>query len=308
MSMLEPAGPWAARTLDLWWLLLGLGLLTYVVTMAVLVVALGTRPQSRLHLGDRGRTVLVGVGGIVVPGAILTTLIVANVGTLSSVSAAGDRADLTLDVVAHQFWWEVRYSEHNIATANELHIPVRQKVQLRLTSVDVIHSLWVPRLAGKTDLNPGFTSRMWLEATEPGEYRGQCAEFCGTGHARMALSVVAEPPAAFETWISAQQQPATTPTDATQARGAQAFASLGCINCHALRYGGTAPVGGGVGPDLTHLGSRRTLAAGQLPNDVDSLMRWVADPKALKPGATMPPTSTDSETLRALATYLGTLR
>jgi cytochrome c oxidase subunit 2 len=166
----------------------------------------------------------------------------------------------------------------------------------------------VPRLAGKTDLMPGQTTSTWFDAQTPGQYRGQCAEYCGLEHANMVFSVFADQPGQFQAWVAGQQQPAASPADPSLARGAQAFASLGCIGCHALRYGGTAAVGGGVGPDLTHLASRQTLAAGTLPNTVETLMRWIADPQAVKPGTTMPPTPTDPDTLRALAAYLASLR
>jgi cytochrome c oxidase subunit 2 len=179
---------------------------------------------------------------------------------------------------------------------------------IHLSSVDVIHSLWVPRLAGKTDVLPGQTTTMWLEASQPGEYRGQCAEYCGIQHANMAFTVVARDQPQFQSWVAGQQQPAAAPSDSESGRGAQAFASLGCITCHALRYSGTAPTGGGLGPDLTHLASRSTIAAGLASNDVDTLQRWIANPQAIKPGTTMPPTQTDTETLHALATYLASLR
>jgi cytochrome c oxidase subunit II len=171
----------------------------------------------------------------------------------------------------------------------------------------VIHSLWVPRLAGKTDVVPGQTNTMWLQADAPGEYRGECAEYCGIQHANMAFVVVADSPEQFQAWISAQQQPAAAPSNADLARGAQAFAGLGCIGCHALRYGGTAATGGGLGPDLTHLASRKTIAAGIAANNVDTLQRWITNPDAIKKGTTMPATNVDPDTLHALALYLSSL-
>jgi cytochrome c oxidase subunit 2 len=181
-------------------------------------------------------------------------------------------------------------------------------VLFHLSSGDVIHSFWVPRLAGKTDVLPGQTNTTWLEADTPGTYLGPCTEYCGIQHAHMLARVVADPPDQFQAWVTAQQQPAMAPADPQLAQGAQAFASLGCIGCHALRYGGTAAAGGGLGPDLTHLASRGTIAGGSLPNDEPTLERWIAEPDALKQGTTMPATRSDAATLRALATYLASLR
>jgi cytochrome c oxidase subunit 2 len=308
MAMLDPAGTRAARTADLWWLMLGLGLAVYVAVMAALAISLLARPGGRLGLRDSARNRLVVAGGIVVPAVVLVALIVADLRTLVAVAAPSARPDLSLEVVGHQWWWEVRYPDQHVSTANEIHIATGQTVLLHLSSVDVIHSFWVPRLAGKTDLNPGQTNTTWLQATAPGEYRGQCAEYCGIQHATMAFVVYADPPELFQQWLLDQQQPAVAPADPLLARGAQAFAGLGCITCHALRYGGTAAVGGGLGPDLTHLASRRTIAAGLLPNTPESLERWIADPSAVKQGTTMPATSTDAETLRALAAYLSSLK
>jgi cytochrome c oxidase subunit II len=308
MSLVDAAGPRAALTANLWWFMLVLGLAVYVLVMGFMALSLLARPGGRWPLDDRSRTRIVIGGGLIAPAAVLLVLIVANLRTLVAVAAPPGPADLTLEVVGHQWWWEVRYPDRHISTANEIHIPAQKTVVIQLGSVDVIHSLWVPRLAGKTDLVPGQSASMWLQADEPGEYRGQCAEYCGIQHTNMAFSVIAQPMDEFQAWVTAQQQPAVAPTDTELARGAQAFASLGCIGCHALRYGGTAATGGGLGPDLTHVGSRRTIAAGAANNDPDTLARWIAEPRSIKQGTTMPPTSTDAETLRALAAYLSSLK
>jgi cytochrome c oxidase subunit 2 len=306
--MLDPAGIRAARTLDLWWLMMWVGLAVYAAVMAALALGLIAGPGGRLRITERARNRLVVIGGALIPALILLVIIVADLRTLVAVAAPSSQADLTLEVVGHQWWWEVRYPDLNISTANEIHIPSGQTILLHLSSVDVIHSFWVPRLAGKTDVLPGQTNTTWLQASAPGDYRGECAEYCGIQHANMAFVVTADAPDQFQAWVQAQQQPAAAPANATEARGAQAFAGLGCITCHALRYGGTAAAGGGVGPDLTHLASRRTIAAGLLPNDADTLQKWVADPSALKKGTTMPATRTDPDTLSALAAYLSSLK
>ena len=288
--------------------MLTLGLAVYLLVMGLLAASLLTRPGGRLRLDDTARTRLVVGGGLIAPAVILVVLLVADLKTLVAVAAPAQQADLTLEVVAHQWWWEVRYPDQHISTANEIYIPSAATVLIHLSSVDVIHSLWVPRLAGKTDVLPGQTTTMWLQASAPGEYRGECAEYCGIQHANMAFTVVAQDQAQFQTWVTAQQQPAMAPSDVEFARGAQAFASLGCIGCHALRYSGTAPTGGGVGPDLTHLASRHTIAAGLASNDEATLEGWIANPQAIKQGTTMPPTQTDAETLHALAAYLASLQ
>jgi cytochrome c oxidase subunit 2 len=304
-SLVDPAGPRAAATADLWWFMLVLGLLVYALVMGLLAVSLVTRRQLR----DAVRTRVVVIGGLVAPAAILVVLIAANLHTLVAVAAPPRSADLSLDVVAHQWWWEVRYPDQRFATANEIHVPTNAIVLIRLGSVDVIHSLWVPRLAGKTDVVPGLTNSMWLQADAPDQYRGQCAEYCGIQHTQMAFVVVAQTTDQFQQWVAAQQQPAAVPADPTLARGAQAFAGLGCINCHAIRYGGTTPpTGGGVGPDLTHLASRGTIAAGAGNTDVATLERWITEPDSIKKGTSMPATSTDPDTLHALATYLMSLK
>jgi cytochrome c oxidase subunit 2 len=306
-SLLDPAGPRAALTANLWWFMLGLGLIVYVLVMAFLAASLLTRPGGRFELDDRARTRVVIAGGLIAPAVVLIVLLAMDLRTLVAVAAPPAPADLSLDVVAHQWWWEVRYPDQQISTANEIHVPVGQVVMIHLSSVDVIHSLWVPRLAGKTDVLPGQTNTMWLEATFAGDYRGQCAEYCGIQHANMAFTVVAQNPSEFQAWVVTQQQPAHPPVDPESARGAQAFVSSGCITCHALRYGGTAPTGGGIGPDLTHLASRSTIAAGTANNDARSLERWISNPQAIKQGTTMPPTDLDPNTLHALAAYLTSL-
>ena len=308
LSLLDPAGPRAALTANLWWFMLVVGLAVYLVVMGLLAISLMAGPNGRLRLGENGRNRLVIGGGLVAPAIVLVVLLIFNLRTLVAVAEPAGPVDLTLDVVAHQWWWEVRYPDQQVSTANEIRIPVGQTVLIHLTSVDVIHSLWVPRLAGKTDVVPGQTNTMWLEASEPGEYRGQCAEYCGIQHANMAFTVFAEPADQFQAWISAQRQPAVAPSTPRQAQGAQAFATLGCIGCHALRYGGTAPTGGGVGPDLTHLASRGSIGAGVAPNNTATLQKWIADPDAIKKGTTMPATNVDADTLDALVTYLSSLQ
>jgi cytochrome c oxidase subunit 2 len=207
-------------------------------------------------------------------------------------------------VVGHQWWWEFQYPELGFVTANELHVPVGRRVELRLTSTDVIHSFWVPELQGKTDLIPGRENVAWIEADRPGVYGGQCAEYCGIQHTHMGLLVVAQPEAEYEQWAAGQRAPAVTPADSTTDRGRETFLRA-CALCHTVR--GT-PAGGRLGPDLTHLASRRTLAAGLLPNTAGHLGGWISNPQALKPGTRMPRVPLSRDEFRLLHQYLLTLR
>jgi cytochrome c oxidase subunit 2 len=214
-----------------------------------------------------------------------------------------------IEVTGHQWWWELGYRgaspSDNFTSANELHVPVGRPVVIRLKADDVIHSLWVPSLAGKKDLIPGRTATMNFRADQPGRYRGQCAEFCGYQHAFMAFEVIAEPPAAYEAWAAAQRQPAPEPSDPTTRRGQEVFMRGACIMCHAIE-GTTAAAR--KGPDLSHVGGRSTIAAGTLPNRPAEMARWIANPQDFKPGTNMPATSLSSDDMNALVAYLGSLR
>ncbi|MGH7581234.1 MAG: cytochrome c oxidase subunit II, partial [Gemmatimonadales bacterium] len=215
---------------------------------------------------------------------------------------------LVVDLVGKQWWWEIRYRDADptkvFVTANELHIPVGRRVELRLTSTDVIHSFWVPELQGKTDLIPGRENVTWIQADRPGVYGGRCAEYCGIQHATMGLLVVAQPPAEYENWTAGQRRTASEPHDSMASLGRAAFLGSACAFCHAVR--GT-PAGGNAGPDLTHVASRRTLAAALLPNSAGHLGGWIANPQALKPGSRMPTVPLSREEFRRIHHYLLTL-
>jgi len=211
---------------------------------------------------------------------------------------------VVVTVIGHQFWWEYRYPGLEVVTANELHVPVSDPARptptfLELWSADTDHSFWVPRLAGKTDLIPNRRNEMWIEPREPGLYLGQCAQYCGTQHAKMLLRVYAHTPEDFERWVKAQALPARE--DPSVARGRRIFEQTSCVNCHAVA--GTS-ARGRFGPDLTHLMSRETLASGAAPNDRASLRRWLENPSAIKPGALMPPMGLASDELDAMTDYL----
>ena len=211
-------------------------------------------------------------------------------------------------VVGHQWWWEIRYPELGIVTANELHVPAstvdsRQPTFLKLLSADVAHSFWVPQLAGKTDLIPNRENRMWIEPTKPGTYLGNCAEYCGTQHARMLIRVIVQKPDEFDRWVKEQQQATSITTSA--AEGRRAFFANSCVNCHTIR--GTSAQGK-FGPDLTHFMSRETLAAGAAPNTPENLRLWVRDPQRIKLGCLMPNMQMTDTEVDQIVAYLQTLK
>jgi cytochrome c oxidase subunit 2 len=215
---------------------------------------------------------------------------------------------VTIDVIGYQWFWDFRYQDRTgnqtVSSPNELHIPVGTPVVLDAISRDVVHSFWVPSLHGKRDLIPRITTQTWIQADKPGIYRGQCAEFCGHQHAKMAFTVVAEPLAEFHAWLEQQRRPAVLPTDETR-RGHDVFMSQTCVTCHTIR--GTQ-AGSRVGPDLTHVGSRQTIAAGTLSNSRAHLTEWVRDPQSIKPGTRMPVHRLSNDDLRAVGVYLESLR
>jgi cytochrome c oxidase subunit II len=245
----------------------------------------------------------------VVPILIVFVLILATARTIYDVQGAIPPADtLNVTVVGHQWWWEIRYPDLGIVTANELHVPVsesgkRRPTYLKLESADVAHSFWVPQLAGKTDLIPNRRNLMWIEPTQPGTYVGNCAEYCGMQHARMLLRVIAHSPGDFQNWVAAQQVPAV---DNLQLQaGRDAFFATSCINCHAIK--GTK-ANGQFGPDLTHLMSRETLGAGVIANNQENLRAWVRDPQRIKPGALMPNMQLSDGEMNQVVAYLSSLK
>jgi cytochrome c oxidase subunit 2 len=308
-STMAPRGPAAARIADLWWLMLALATAVFALVVGGLLWALFRPGRGRVDPVivpvDRGPQRFLLVGSLAT-GAVLLALMAVTFPAMRWLGA-GAAVETTVEVIGHQWWWEVKYPQ-GFATANELHVPVGQPVQINLGAEDVIHSFWVPQLQGKMDAIPGRSNTTWIQADQPGEYRTLCAEYCGIQHAHMDLIVVAESAAQYGAWVDAQRRPAAQPSDPARLRGAQAFARVGCIACHAVRYGsGAAGVGGALGPDLTHLASRRTLAAGRLENNPDNLAGWLANPQALKPGNQMPRLDLSADDLRDLVDYLSRL-
>jgi cytochrome c oxidase subunit 2 len=311
MSTLRPAGPFAAKISHLTWFLIILATTIYIAVMALLVWAV-TRNRNRdpgvVDLSDRPHHFVIW-GGAVIPAIVLTVVFVAAMRVTGFFPPPAPRDALSVQVTGYQWWWKIQYHDADLSkwfvTANELHIPVGRPVRVTLVSGDVIHSFWVPRLQGKLDLIPGDTNEIRLIADSAGDYRGQCAEYCGMQHAHMAFHVIAEDSAEFDRWVAAQQAAATPPTDSLTKLGQQLFVSGPCSACHTIR--GT-PALGQVAPDLTHVGSRRTIAAGTLPNTLGDMEAWITNAQSLKPGTRMPSLAQYNGTeLRALATYLESL-
>jgi cytochrome c oxidase subunit 2 len=301
-STLDSKGPAASRIEGQWWLMFWISAAVFIVVVVMLLVALRRRkpggPDSR-HV--RWGEPFIVVAGVIIPAVILFGVFVVALRDMAALSAEGRDAELTIDIIGHDWWWEAVYPESGAVTANEIHIPVGVPVRLRLTTDDVIHSFWVPQLQAKTDMVPGKTNEMWLQADEPGRYRGQCAEFCGLQHANMIFYVVAEARSSFDSWLISNSRPAPEPVTAGASEGMEVFLSSTCVGCHAIR--GTE-ADSDVGPDLTHVAGRETIAAGVLPNTRADLATWIVDPQGVKPGTVMPPTELSSEELDALLDYL----
>ena len=307
-SILHPAGIQASRVSHLWWVMFWICAAVWgAVAMAALIaIVRGRRGSSTATDVQIGRSVGV-AGGISL--VALFGLLFASVATGRALDTLRSPEALRIQVTASQWWWDIQYDNAiaslRVTTANEIHIPVGRAIHFDLLSTDVIHSLWIPNLQGKIDLVPGRRNELWLRADLPGIYRGQCAEFCGLQHARMALVVVAQTPDDFERWLAGNRTPAPPPATPEQQRGKDVVERGPCAMCHAIA--GTL-AGGRTAPDLTHIASRSTLGAGTLPNTRGHLAGWIADPQGIKPGNRMPPPGLTSDELQAVLAYLESLK
>jgi len=306
LPVLNPAGEVAQAIATLSWVLFAMGGAVFAIVMLLLAVALFGGPQGRAWLAKEKAVV---IGGLAFPIVVLTGVLIYGLAVTSRLTEAPGPDDLRIRVVGEMWWWRVSYLEDGrevAVTANEIHIPVGEPVVFELESADVIHSFWIPRLGGKMDMIPGRTNILRLRADEPGVFIGQCAEFCGGPHALMGLMVVAQPAEAFQGWLSRQAAPAAVPDDPFRARGWEVFVDSGCGACHTVR--GTE-ANGLLGPDLTHIGARRQIGSGILPNNRGTLAGWIANSQNLKPGNLMPNYHVLSGAdLHALAAYLEGLR
>jgi cytochrome c oxidase subunit 2 len=315
LTYLRSQGRQADTILPLTWALAGVSVLVVIIIAAVVLIGAWRRRQvvnpspeamPRLERSGPGLNwIAIGTLLTILPliGAMAWTVV-----SLADVQAPPSEPKLTIEIRGHQWWWEVRYigdqPDRSFETANEIHIPAGEPVRFKLTTADVIHSFWVPALGGKTDMIPGQTNYSWLEANAPGVYRGQCQEYCGQQHAHMALEVIADDPDRFQQWWDHQLAAAPAPADGADQEGRDDFV-VRCGGCHAVR--GTR-AGGIVGPDLSHLMARTTLAAATVPNTVAYLSGWIADPQRMKPGCLMPTLEVSGPELMRIRRFLETLK
>lgn len=297
-------GPVAQKADELWDVTFAIAVAIFFIVELLLIytiVRFRARPgrEAKQFHGNTKVEVLL----TAIPALILAGLAVPTVRTIFDLSSRPNNA-LEIKVLARQFWWEYEYREAGVVTANEMHIPVDTPVYLTMEGDDVIHSFWVPRLAGKQDVVPGRTNQLTIQADNPGSYQGQCTEYCGLSHANMRLRVIAHTQEDFDRWLAEQKQDAAEPADTLAAEGQQLFLQGQCINCHAVQ--GT-DAQSRVGPDLTHFASRDTFAGAMFDNNTENLRDWLDDPPAMKPGAKMPDYGLTSQEIDALVAYLQSL-
>jgi cytochrome c oxidase subunit 2 len=306
-NSLDPAGPVAQKQADLFWLVFWIAAVVFVLVEGMLVYALWRfrrRSPADKPKQVHGNTRLE-IAWTIIPALLLAGVAVPTVGTIFDLADSPEGA-MRIEITGHQWWWEVRYPDLGVVTANEVHIPTGEQVVFELESRDVIHSFSVPRLAGKQDVVPGRTNTLNLAADEPGVYKGQCQEFCGLSHAYMRFLVVAQEPADFEAWVEGQRAKAAAPPPEDVEPVLQQ-----CFVCHVIDGVGTPPPDAPPevpGPNLTHIGSRLELAAGKLPNTDEDLARWLRDPPAVKAGSRMPDYNLTEDQIEALVEYLRSLQ
>ncbi len=302
IAALDPVGPFAQPLSDLSWLLIAVVFAVLAVVIALTFLALFAGSAVKRIVG---KPWVVLVGGLAFPVVVLSGLLAWSLGVTDKVASRAEPTDLRIRVTGEMWWWRVHYLDGDrvlFETANEIRVPVGRTIAFELKSNDVIHAFWVPQLGGKLDMVPGRTNTLRLQADQPGVYRGQCTEYCGAAHALMAMEVIAQPQAEFDAWAALQAQPASELGGA----GWEAFASSGCGACHSVR--GT-PANGLIGPDLTHLGGRQTIAAGILKNEPAILRRFIRHAGQMKPGLRMPDYDRlPEESVDAIASWLESLQ
>jgi cytochrome c oxidase subunit 2 len=309
-SILDHHGPEARDVAGVWWLMFVLASAVYVVVAGLVVIAIvkgrrGTVPAGAVGGADeRGDSAFIWLGGIVAPVAILAVMAVVTVNTTKDLRKP-QTDELVIEVTAKRWWWDIRYPESGVATAAEIHIPVGRPVDVVLRSDNVIHSFWVPQLAGKLDAIPGQTNHLRLQASEAGTYLGACAEYCGLQHARMGFIVIADSPADFDRWVARRTGAGTGPTSEEAAAGQRVFMRETCAGCHTIRR---TEATGQIGPDLSDFGSRRWIGSITVDNSPANLARWISDSQTMKPGNLMPPISLDPDDLTAVVAYLESLK
>lgn len=304
-SALDPSGSEAHHLATVWWIMFALAVVVYLVVGGLIVVAaMRGRRRRAVDAPMKSDDYFIWIGGLAAPVVILAFIAFLTVHTGAALRAPAKNA-LRIDVVGRQWWWEVSYPGTSVVTANEIHVPVGQPLEISLDSEDVAHSFWVPQLAGKQDLIPGQHNRISFTVDQAGVYRGQCAEYCGLSHARMGIRVIAESPGDFAIWLAHERQVTTVPSSELAARGQLVFTTNACAGCHTVR--GTE-ADGDRGPDLTDVGSRARLGAEALENTSSNLRRWIVDPSEFKPGVHMPPTTLSDDDVAAIVAYLERLK
>ncbi|MGE0000047.1 MAG: cytochrome c oxidase subunit II [Ilumatobacteraceae bacterium] len=307
-SMTTPRSPEARTIAQNWWLLFWLAFGVYIIVMGLVVAAMLRR--RRLPEGERLRRVdnrFIVIGGLIVPVVILGITAVETVRVANKLAPASASADapVQIRVEGERWWWRVDYPDEGFATANEIHVPVDQPVDITLVSDNVIHSLWIPELNGKQDMIPGQVNHLRFTADTPGTYLGRCAEFCGIQHAHMEFVVVVDSLEDYEAWLDTNRADAAPPAGDEARQGKEIVETTSCAGCHSIR--GTA-ADGDFGPDLTHVGSRTRLAAGAIDNTPDGMARWLDETQHLKEGALMPEIDLTDDQVAALVAYLEGLR
>lgn len=309
-TSLDPKSDLAVEIDNLWNLTLyiGVGISVIVfILLAYILFRFRYRPDAPEPKQVHGNTTLE-IAWTLVPAILISIVAVPTVQTIFFTYRDAPEDAITIDVIGWQWWWEFKYPMENgdtVVTANEVHVPVGRPVHLRMTSADVVHSFWIPQMGGKRDVTPGRISELVFTPLEPGVYLGQCAEFCGESHALMKMRLIAHEPEDFERWLENESRPAVEPTDSAVAYGQQLVTAGVCAACHIIE--GTGAQFGRLGPNLTHIARRSTIAAGILENNAENLARWIEDAPSVKPGALMPPPGLSEQEIQYIVAYLQTL-
>lgn len=307
-NILDAASPNAREVSRLFWLVMGFSIFVMAIVVAFMVAGIIGGIRDRNHDEEPPQThgnLKLEIAWTIIPLIILAILLVPTLSAIYQLDGfAAPEEAIEVNVIGKQFWWEMVYPETGVVTANEIVAPVGTPVRLNLSSEDVMHSFWIPQVAGKTDLIPGNQRTLWFTPEREGVFYGQCAELCGDSHANMRLRLVALSPEDYGAWVSAAQAPAAPPEEALAQEGAQLFVQKGCINCHAVQGVNTY---NRAGPDLSHIGSRTSIAAGMLPNTRENMIRWLRFTDTVKPGVAMPNLGLSQEEAERLAVYLETL-
>jgi cytochrome c oxidase subunit 2 len=303
---LNPQTSQAKDIADLWWLMLALSIFVCVAVLGLLGFALFRRRSKQSGFERKPRNLLWFIlgGGAAIPAVILLVVFAATISVMAA-KASGTEQPLRIDIVGHDWWWEVSYPDAGITTANEIHVPTGAVVDFHVRTADVIHSFYIPELGRKIDLIPGVENTMQVKVLSSGTWRGQCAEYCGLQHAHMAIFLTAQDRSQFDSWLTDQKRPLSQPLTGDALKGEQVFLGSACVYCHTVQ--GTNATGK-IGPDLTHLMSRDYLASGTVPNTPGNLAGWVLNPQTIKPGNQMPATQLSGPEVQSLLTYLQGLK